>query len=198
VSTDRLEAFSDGVFAIAITLLALELPRPDGPDLWHELGAAWESYAAYFVSFLTIGIIWVNHHALVDRIARADRTLLFLNLGLLMWVSLIPWPTGLLADRLGEDGASAAAVVYSGVLLAMAITFRAVWAHARSTGSLAALTPAQVAHLDRRNSVGLLTYAVAVASAFVVPAVSIVLCFAVAAFFMLPDRAERLESYDAA
>jgi uncharacterized membrane protein len=192
VRTDRLEAFSDGVFAIAITLLALELPRPTGPDLWHELGAAWESYAAYFVSFLTIGIIWVNHHALVDRIARADRTLLFLNLALLMWVSIIPWPTGLVADRLGEDGASAAAVVYSGVLLAMAVTFRAVWVHARSTGAVAALTPAQIAHLDRRNSAGLTTYALAVASAFVAPGVSIVLCFGVAAFFVLPDRAERL------
>jgi uncharacterized membrane protein len=192
VRTDRLEAFSDGVFAIAITLLALDLPRPNGPDLWHELGAAWESYAAYFVSFLTIGIIWVNHHALIDRIARADRALLFLNLALLMWVSIIPWPTGLVADRLGEDGASAAVVVYSGVLMAMAITFRAVWVHARATGALAALTPAQIAHLDRRNGVGLSAYVAAVAFAFVVPAVSIVLCFAVAAFFLLPDRAEQL------
>ena len=190
--TDRLEAFSDGVFAIAITLLALDLPRPDGPDLWHELGTAWESYAAFLVSFLTIGIIWVNHHALIDRIDRADRTLLFLNLALLMWVSIIPWPTGLVADRLGEDGASAAVVVYSGAFLAMAITFRAVWVHARTTGALGALTPAQVAHLDRRNAVGLSAYSVAVVLAFVLPAASLALCFLVAAFFLLPDRAERL------
>jgi len=192
VRTDRLEAFSDGVFAIAITLLALELPRPTGPDLWHELGQAWESYAAYLVSFLTIGIIWVNHHALIDRIARADRTLLFLNLALLMWVSIIPWPTGLVADRLGADGASAAVVVYSGVLLAMAVTFRAVWVHARNVGALAALTPSQIAHLDRRNGVGLTTYAFAVPLGFLVPGVTIALCFFVAAFFLLPDRAERL------
>jgi uncharacterized membrane protein len=192
VRTNRLEAFSDGVFAIAITLLALDLPRPDGPDLWHELGAAWESYAAFVVSFLTIGIIWLNHHALIDRIARADRTLLFLNLFLLMWVSIIPWPTGLVADRLGEDGAEAAVVIYSGVFLAMGITFRAVWVHARNAGALAALSAAQIAHLDRRNAFGLGTYAVAVALAFVMPAASLALCFLVAAYYLLPDRAEQL------
>ncbi len=190
--TDRLEAFSDGVFAIAITLLALELPRPEGPDLWHELGAAWESYAAFFVSFLTIGIIWLNHHALTDRIASADRTLLFLNLLLLMWTSIIPWPTGLVADRLGHDGAEAAAVVYAVVFLGMALSFRAMWAHARRTGRLPNLTAAQIAHLDRRNAVGLTTYTLAVAVAFLLPAVSLALCFFVAAFFLLPDRAEQL------
>jgi uncharacterized membrane protein len=187
VRTDRLEAFSDGVFAIAITLLALDLPRPEGPDLWHELGAAWQSYAAFFVSFLTIGIIWLNHHALTDRIASADRTLLFLNLLLLMWTSIIPWPTGLVADRLGHDGAEAAAV-----FLGMALSFRALWAHARRSGRLAGLSAAQIAHLDRRNAVGLTTYTLAVAVAFLLPAVSLALCFFVAAFFLLPDRAEQL------
>jgi uncharacterized membrane protein len=109
-----------------------------------------------------------------------------------MWVSMIPWPTGLVAERLGEDGASAAAVVYAGILLAMAVTFRAVWVHARASGALAGLTPAQIAHLDRRNAVGLTTYAAAVVFAFVVPGVSLALCFCVAAFFLLPDRAEQL------
>jgi TMEM175 potassium channel family protein len=84
MTTSRLEAFSDGVFAIAITLLALELPRPTGPHLGHELATQWEAYAAFVVSFLTIGIIWVNHHTLLDRIAHADRGLLFLNLLMLM------------------------------------------------------------------------------------------------------------------
>jgi uncharacterized membrane protein len=192
VRTDRLEAFSDGVFAIAITLLALDLPRPTGAHLWHDLGAAWESYAAFVVSFLTIGIIWVNHHALIDRIAHADRTLLFLNLALLLWVSIIPWPTGLVADHLREDGAEAAVVVYSGVLLAMSITFRGVWVHARNSGALAGLTPAQIAHLDRRNAVGLSCYVLAVALAFVVPTASLALSFLVAAYFLLPDRANQV------
>jgi uncharacterized membrane protein len=189
VTTNRLEAFSDGVFAIAITLLALSLPRPREPDLWAALGHAWESYAAFVVSFLTIGIIWLNHHALVDRIATADRTLLFLNLVLLMWTSIIPWPTGLVADRLGHSGAEAAAVIYAAVFLGMGITFRATWRHARRSGKLAALTPTQIAHLDRRNALGVWSYVVAVALAFVVPAVSLAVCFLVAAYYLLPDRA---------
>jgi uncharacterized membrane protein len=192
VRTSRLEAISDGVIAIAITLLALDLPRPEGPDLWRELGHAWESYAAFFVSFLTIGIIWLNHHALIDRIASADRTLLFLNLLLLMWTSIIPWPTGLVAGRLGHDGAEAAAVVYAVVFLGMSFTFRMLWRYAQRSGRLARLTAAQIAHLDQRNAVGLTSYAVAVALAFVLPAASLALCFLVAAYFLLPDRAERL------
>jgi uncharacterized membrane protein len=190
--TDRLEAFSDGVFAIAITLLALELPRPEEPDLWRALAHDWQSYAAFAVSFLTIGIIWLNHHALVDRVTRADRTLLFLNLLLLMWTSIIPWPTGLVAERLGHNGAEAAAVVYAGVFLGMSLTFRATWLHARNTGLLGGLAPAQVAHLDRRNAVGLACYCLALTLAFVLPAASLAVCFLVAAYFLFPDRAEQL------
>jgi TMEM175 potassium channel family protein len=190
--TDRLAAFSDGVFAIAITLLALELPRPEGDDLWHELAAQWESYAAFIVSFLTVGIIWVNHHALVDRVTRADRTLLFLNLLLLMWVSLIPWPTELVADHLSDDGAQAATAIFSAVFLGMALSFSAVWMHARRTGRLTDLTPAQLAHLTRRNGLGWLFYATALGLAFAVPAASLALNFAIALYYLLPDRAARL------
>jgi len=190
--TERLAAFSDGVFAIAITLLALELPRPEGDDLWHELATQWEAYAAFIVSFLTVGIIWVNHHALVDRVARADRTLLFLNLLLLMWVSLIPWPTALVADHLSNDGAEAATAVFSAVFLGMALSFSAVWVHARRAGQLTGLTAAQLAHLSRRNGRGWVFYATALGLAFVAPAASLALNFAIAVYYLLPDRAARL------
>jgi uncharacterized membrane protein len=190
--TNRLEAFSDGVFAIAITLLALELPRPEGDDLWYELGHAWEAYAAFAVAFLTIGIIWLNHHALFDRVADADRPLLLLNLLLLGWVTLIPWPTGLVADHLSDGGAQAATALFSGVFLAMALTFAATWQRARAGGHLTAMTSAQVAHLNRRNSAGLAFYALAVALAFVAPVASLALNFAIAAYYLLPDRAARL------
>jgi uncharacterized membrane protein len=190
--TGRLEAFSDGVFAIAITLLALELPRPEGDDLWHELGAQWEAYAAFIVSFLTIGIIWVNHHALIDRISNADRGLLFLNLLLLMWVSLIPWPTGLVAEHLTDDGAEAATVVFSGVFLGMALSFSAVWVRALRRGHLAELTVAQRRHLTRRNALGWTFYVVALLLAFVAPIGSLALNFAIALYYLLPDRASRL------
>jgi uncharacterized membrane protein len=190
--TNRLEAFSDGVFAIAITLLTLELPRPEGADLWHELGAQWEAYAAFGVSFLTIGIIWVNHHGLVERFAHADRTLLFLNLFLLMWVSLIPWPTGLVASHLAGDGAQAATAVYSGVFLGMAIAFTVIWMYALRRGHLADLTAAQLAHLTRRNALGWLFYVAALALAFVAPTASLALNFAIALYYLLPDRSGRL------
>ena len=193
MSTARLEAFSDGVFAIAITLLALELPRPEGADLGRQLGAQWESYAAFGVSFLTIGIIWVNHHVLFHRIADADRGLLFLNLLLLMWVSVIPWPTGLVAEHLSGAGAQAATAVYAGVFLGMGVAFTAVWSHARRRGHLAALTPAQLAHLTRRNSLGWPFYAVALGLGFVAPFASLGVCFAVAVYYLLPDRAARLQ-----
>jgi uncharacterized membrane protein len=194
IGPHRLEGFSDGVFSIAATLLVLELhvPADEAGPLWAALLAQWPSYAAYVVSFATIGIIWVNHHALFNNVERVDRTLLFLNLSLLLWVSIIPWPTGLVADHLREDGAQAAVVVYSAVLLAMAITFRGVWVHARNAGALADLTPAQIAHLDRRNAVGLTSYAIALALAFVVPTVSLAISFLVAAYFLLPDRAEQV------
>jgi uncharacterized membrane protein len=190
--TSRLEAFSDGVFAIAITLLALELPRPEGDDLWHELATQWEAYAAFGVSFLTIGIIWVNHHALVDRIVHADRGLLFLNLFLLMWVSLIPWPTALVAEHLSGDGAEAATAVYSAVSLGMALSFSAFWLHALSRGHLEELTAAQRRHLTRRNALGWMFYVVALALAFVAPYASLALNFAIAFYYLLPDRAARL------
>jgi uncharacterized membrane protein len=97
VSSSRLEAFSDGVFAIAITLLVLEIPVPsvEYGELMDELLDQWPAYAAYVVSFAVIGIIWINHHAIFGYVERADRALLLLNLNLLLWVALLPWPKSL-------------------------------------------------------------------------------------------------------
>ncbi len=106
MSKARLEAFSDGVFAVAITLLALDLVV-DGPgagSLAHQLGDKWPSYVAYVVSFFIVGITWVNHHSLFGAIAVVDRTLLFLNLLLLMFIVAIPFGTATLAAYLTEGG----------------------------------------------------------------------------------------------
>ena len=106
--TDRTETFSDGVFAIAITLLVLEIRTPvHSEDLWHDLGQLWPSYVGFVVSFFTIGVIWVNHHSQFERFVRADRTLLFLNLLLLFWVAFIPFPTALVAEYLRDGSTSA-------------------------------------------------------------------------------------------
>ena len=118
MSTNRLESFSDGVFAVAITLLVLGIDVPDvGPNgsLGHALAANWPQYAAYVVSFLTIGIIWINHHAMISRLRAADHVILILNLLLLMAIAVLPFVTDLVAAYLRHpDGRSFAAVLYAG------------------------------------------------------------------------------------
>jgi uncharacterized membrane protein len=134
--TTRTETFSDGVIAIAATLLVLDLRVPveqDLRDLHESLGRAladqWPSYAAYVTSFLVAGIIWVNHHGVFALISRVDRVTQFLNLLLLMTVAAIPFTTALMAEYLRTGGADArtAAVVYSAVMLLMSLSFAALY-----------------------------------------------------------------------
>jgi uncharacterized membrane protein len=134
VSTGRLEAFSDGVFAIATTLLVLEIkvPHADHGDLFRSLLNLWPSYAAYVVSFATIGIMWVNHHLLIGLFSGVDRGLLFLNLGLLLVISFIPFPTGVIAEYL-LDGTRqelfAAVTLYGAAMLILSLMFLLLWRH---------------------------------------------------------------------
>ena len=128
----RLEAFSDGVFAVAITLLALNLTvaGPGHGLLRHQLWEHRWAFAAYLLSFFVIGIIWVNHHALVKSIVLVDRMLLFLNLVLLLFVVLIPFATSTVADYMSQGNsrdARVAMVLYAGVLLGMSIGFGAIF-----------------------------------------------------------------------
>jgi len=128
VTKTRLEAFSDGVLAIAITLLVIEIHPPEvheGERLAHALWAQWPSYAGYLVSFLTIGVIWLNHHRIFEQVARVDGPLLLLNLNLLLWTALIPFPTAVVAENLaaGGDAARTASALYCGVLLLMSLSF---------------------------------------------------------------------------
>ncbi|MGW4568834.1 TMEM175 family protein [Streptomyces sp. NPDC004561] len=170
----RVEAFSDGVFAIAITLLVLDIKVPkagEHGDLWQALGTQWPSYAAYVVSFLVIGIMWVNHHQLFSFVARVDRTLMFLNLLVLMVVAVVPWPTALLAEYLREGGhaSHAAAAVYSLVMVAMALTFQALWWHLTRTGHLfdARVDTVAARTTRARFALGSLGYPLTVGLAFV-------------------------------
>src|SRR3954451_13251749 len=131
--TARLETFSDGLFAIAATLLVLEIGVT--VDHGHDLGSAlldiWPSYLAYATSFLVIGIIWINHHHTVSLMARVDRTFLFINLLLLLVVAFIPFPTKLVADYLQKPGEREAALAYAITMLLMAVIYNTWWHYAR-------------------------------------------------------------------
>jgi uncharacterized membrane protein len=171
----RLEAFSDGVFAIAITLLVLDLKVPGevpAGGLREALGHQWPSYFAYLVSFLVIGIIWVNHHAIFEKVRRVDRLLLFANLVLLLFVSVIPFPTRLASEYLlrGDD-AEVAMAVYSAAMVGMSIAIGWIWLHV--TGDRGLLHP----DLDRaahraamsRFGVGSVVYLALVGLSFFTP-----------------------------
>src|SRR3979411_2375690 len=133
MSKARIEAFSDAVIAVAITLLALDLHVPDpagSASLAHRLGEQWPNYAAYVVSFLTIGIIWINHHALLQRLVRVDHAILVLNLLLLLTIGVLPFSTALMNRYLdAAHGANFAAVVYGGSFLLMSLAFVAMQRH---------------------------------------------------------------------
>ena len=125
--------FSDGVIAIAITLLVLEIPVPHSKqgDLWKALVDQWPSYVAYVLSFVTIGIMWVSHHSMFERIGAVDRKLLFINLMLLMGVAFLPFPTELVATYVREGGTNShiAAAMYSMTLVGIGIAFSSMWWH---------------------------------------------------------------------
>jgi uncharacterized membrane protein len=189
VSKARLEAFSDGVFAVAITLLVLEIDIPGaGGDLAHEVGQLWPSFAAYVVSFFTIGIIWVNHHTMFVRISRLDRTVMFLNLNLLLWVVLIPWTTAVLAEHLRDGGANEqlAAAMYAGNFLVMGFSFWAIWRYAPRARLVDQEDPEMVRRLVRRNAIGQFGYVLALALAWISAPASLIVCGLVALYYVHP------------
>jgi uncharacterized membrane protein len=128
MDTKRAEAFSDGVFAVAITVLVFNLLEIN-PEVLHyrDLTEAWPSYFAYVVSFLTIGIMWMNHHTMFAHIARVDRPVLVLNLFLLLGVVALPWPTALVAKQLQHSGGAPAAVTYGLVMIFISLGFAGLW-----------------------------------------------------------------------
>jgi uncharacterized membrane protein len=132
-NTARLETFADGVFAIAITLLVLGIRVPGADeDLAHALGAQWPSFFAYAVSFLTIGIMWVQHHRLFTVIGRSNPTFAMINIIFLMFIAFVPYPTEVLAQYVNRSGWTLATFLYGGTMVVIAIMFNAIWAYAAS------------------------------------------------------------------
>ncbi|MGH2807505.1 MAG: TMEM175 family protein [Actinomycetota bacterium] len=196
--TARLQTFSDGVFAIAITLLALEIDIPPasergGASLTLALRELWPSFAAYAVSFLQIGVMWANHHNRFKVIRRSDHALIVLNTLLLMCVAFLPVATGVLADHVrGSSGdVRAATVLYTGTLAASAAVFTALWLWASRNKRLVdeAVDAAALRTMDRRYVAGLLLYLAAMALSPFWPSVALTLVTALALRFLFPEPA---------
>jgi uncharacterized membrane protein len=195
--TGRVEAFSDGVFAIAITLLVLELKVPHGDQaLARRLLDQWPSYGAFLTSFATIGIMWLNHHRLFAMIHRVDQALLVLNGLLLLGVTITPFPTALVADQWGHPGARLAAGVYSGIFVVIAVFFNALWRYAASPRREPPILriphdSEAVQAVHRQYAIGPLFYFLAFSLSFWNAAASVAVCAGLALFFAIPPRSSR-------
>ena len=189
--TSRVEAFSDGVFAIAATLLVLEfgIGTTNG-DLGGALLHLWPSYLAYVTSFLTIGIIWMNHHFCLETMGRVDRTFMFLNLLLLLTVSFLPFPTRLVADYLQKPGERPAVYAYAATFVVMSIIYNTWWRYASGNRRLIAdeVAESRIQAISRAFNPGVPIYAITLLVAFVSPLGSVALTLAIAAFY-LPSAA---------
>jgi uncharacterized membrane protein len=191
--TNRLMAFSDGVFAITITLLVLEIrPPTDDRNLLHGLVALWPSYLAYALTFLFIGQVWANHHVMFDHIRAADRLVLLLNTLLLMVVAFLPFATSVLADALRRGHDQRTAVVFYGIAFDVtALTFNAVWQYARRHGLLSeALEPAGATAISRRFELAVAWLATGALLGAVLPLLGVAMIAAFNAFYWLPIPGE--------
>lgn len=191
MKTNRIELFSDGVFAIAITLLVLEIKVPEGDSLGLGLLRLWPSYLAYAISFIVIGAIWINHHAMFSWIVRADQRLLFLNTLHLMFIAFLPFPTAVLAEAFhtGADQ-NIATAFYSGTLTMIGVLVNAMWWYAASRSELLndAISAEQAKAIGKRFLVGPIGYGVATILAFVSPWLSIAIFIGLNAYFLWPHR----------
>jgi len=198
-STTRLEAFCDGVFAIAITLLVIEVHVPHLDEiarlggLWPALGAQWPSYLGFVISFFTIGIMWANHHAMLEYIGRADRTFLLMNVAFLMPVAFLPFPTAVLAEHVVHPTARVAATAFYGAaLFTIAIAFNALWLYGvHDPARMRHYDPDAVQTITRRYRMGPLGYGAATALAFVNVWASLATHAALALLFALPEKPSR-------
>ena len=190
MSTARLETFADGVFAIAATLLILNVDAQVSEDV-HDLGGRllhiWPSYLAYAVSFVTIGIMWVNHHTVMSQITRTDRRFLLANVGLLMCIAFVPFPTRVVAEHVRAEGARDAALLYGFTMVATAIMFSVTWFYASRRRRLlrADAEPSVVTGISRSYLPGPWIYLAATLIAFASPTGSVVLFMAIALFYVL-------------
>jgi uncharacterized membrane protein len=191
VSTARLETFADGVFAIAATLLILNVDsqvREGSTQIGHRLLEIWPSYIGYAVSFVTIGIIWSNHHTVMGQLGRVNRTFLMLNIFLLMCVAFLPFPTRLVAENLRDrHELQPAALAYGATMTVMAVCYLALWLYAIRAGRLLRddSDPRTVSGITRSYLPGAPIYLTATLLALASPLASVVLFGAIALFYVV-------------
>jgi uncharacterized membrane protein len=191
-SNSGLKALSDGVYAIAITLLVLDIavPASEDKDLLGSLGHLWPSYLAYVVSFSTIGASWLGHNAITEYLDRANATFVRLNLLLLLLIAFLPFPTRLFADYIGQDQPERIAATIYGVSLLLSSTLLwALWryaVHARLVRPDAA--DEEVQFLTQRLTPGLGGYLVLIVAGLFVPVVAVIGYLAIALYYIIPFR----------
>lgn len=189
--TARLEAFSDGVFAIAITLLVLNIHVPDGnvqDSLLKALGDQWSTFLGYITSFIVIGIIWTNHHHMYTYIRRTDRVSLILNVFALLFVAFIPFPTALIARYIATtDNARIALMIYSGTLLVVTLLYNILWWYATTNVRLVDkdVDPEVLQSIKRSYLIGVPLYFLSFLLAFVNPYASLAVYVLVAILYVL-------------
>ncbi|HEX2599680.1 MAG TPA: TMEM175 family protein [Terriglobales bacterium] len=189
--TGRVEAFSDGVFAIAITLLILEIkiPKPSDGALANQLLRQWPSYFAFLISFAFIGVMWINHHRLFTHIKRCNNTLMVLNLLLLLGVTIVPFPTAVLATHIGFSDQRTAALLYNGVYVFIAIIFNLLWRYAVSRNHHLLgkeVDKENVGRISKQYAFGPLLYLFCAALAWISVPASLGANVLLATFFALP------------
>lgn len=195
--TGRTEAFSDGVFAIAITLLVLEIgiPASEFDDLWSAILHEWPAYLGYATSFLTIGGLWLAHHGIFRRLRYANNAVMRINLLLLMAVAFLPFPTRLVAEAIRDRNAERAAAIFYGLcLLAIAVLFSALWAAVARDRRLRKpeVTDEEVNSILIASSPSIGFYAGAIALAIVAPRVAAIGYLLIAVLSVLRVRGDEV------
>jgi uncharacterized membrane protein len=189
----RVTAFTDGVIAIAVTLLVLEIrPPPDTRHLLHGLLALWPSYLAYVVTFMLIGQVWANHHVMFDQIRSADRVVLFLNTVLLMDLAFLPFAASVLAKAFRDGQGQRSAVVLHGITFLLAATlFNLIWGYVRHNRLLVpSLDAAGARAIGRRFRLALVWLATGTALGALVPALGVAVIAAFIPYYWLPISGE--------